>query len=72
VLDATMPTDEVAKLLHIAAMPSGDFVTLWGFMLSQLGHMPQRGEAFSWNNWDFSVMEPGTGRAGRLLVERHR
>jgi len=72
VLDATMPIAEVAKLLHITAMPAGDFVTLWGFVLAQLGHMPERGEGFSWNNWDFSVMETGIGRIGRLLVERHR
>jgi putative hemolysin len=70
-IDAAMPIDEVAKLLDVGAMPSGDFVTLWGFVLSQLGHMPQRGEGFSWNNWDFSVMELDGGRAGRLLVERH-
>jgi putative hemolysin len=72
ILDGTMPIDEVAKLLSAQELPPGDFVTLWGFALARLEHIPQRGERFSWDKWDFQVLETHPSRAGRLLAERHR
>ena len=72
IVDATMPIDEFAKLLRAKSLPPGDFVTLGGFVLSQLGHMPQRGERFSWGSWDFQVVDTDRSRIRRLLVERHR
>jgi len=55
-----------------AAAKADDFVTLGGFVLSQLSHMPQRGEHFVWDEWDFQVAEVDRSRIGRLLVRPHR
>jgi len=71
-IDAAMPMDEVTKLLKQESPPPGDFVTLAGFVLSQLSHMPQRGERFVWGKWDFQVAEMDGRRIGRLLVQPHR
>jgi putative hemolysin len=71
-IDATMPIDEVAKLLQAKSLPPGDFVTLGGFVLSQLSYMPQRGEHFVWGDWDFQVSEVDRSRIVRLLVRPHR
>ena len=71
-IDAAMPMDEVMKLLHPKSAPSGDFFTLVGFALSQLSHLPRRGEHFTWSEWDFRVAELDRNRIGRLLVRPHR
>jgi putative hemolysin len=68
IIDAAMPMDEVAKLLQPRSLPPGDFVTLGGFVLSRLNHMPARGEHFIWEDWDFQVAEANHSRIGRLLV----
>jgi putative hemolysin len=72
VIDAAMPMDEVAKLLQPKSLPAGDFVTLGGFVLSQLSHMPHRGEQFVWEGWDFQVAEVDRSRISRLLVRPHQ
>jgi putative hemolysin len=68
IMDAATPMDEVAKLLQPKSLPAGDFVTLGGFVLSQLSHMPHRGEQFVWEGWHFQVAEVDRSRIGRLLV----
>jgi putative hemolysin len=70
-MDAATPMDEVAKLLQPKSLPAGDFVTPGGFVLSQLSHMPHRGEQFVWEGWDFQVAEVDRSRIGRLLVRPH-
>jgi putative hemolysin len=71
-IDATMPMDDAMKLLQPKSPPSGDFVTLAGFALSQLSHLPRRGEHFTWDEWDFQIAEVDRNRIGRLLVRPHR
>lgn len=72
IMDAAMPMDEVAKLLQPKSLPPGDFVTLGGFVLSRLSHMPHRGEHFVWEDWDFKVTEVDRSRIHRLLVRPHQ
>jgi putative hemolysin len=67
-MDAGMPMDEVAKVLKPKSLPTGDFVTLGGFVLSRLNHIPECGERFTWEEWDFKVEEANRSRIGRLLV----
>jgi putative hemolysin len=71
-MDATMRMDEVAKVLKSKSLPPGDFVTLGGFVLSRLNHMPESGECFTWEDWDFKVAEANRSRIGRLLVRPHQ
>ena len=72
IMDAAMPMDEVAKILQSNSLPPGDFVTLGGFVLSRLSHMPHRGEHFVWEDWDFKVTEVDRSRIRRLLVRPHQ
>jgi len=71
IIDAAVPMDEVTGLLRPKSSPPGDFVTLAGFVLSQLSRLPQCGEHFVWDGWDFRVAEMDGRRIGRLLVQRH-
>ena len=71
IIDAAVPMDEVIKLLRPTSLPPRDFVTVAGFVLSQLNHLPQCGEHFVWCDWDFRIAEMDGRRIGRLLVQRH-
>ncbi|MGH9061827.1 MAG: hemolysin family protein, partial [Acidimicrobiales bacterium] len=44
VVNARMPIDEVNELLEHTALPEGDWDTVGGLILSQLGHVPVEGE----------------------------
>jgi CBS domain containing-hemolysin-like protein len=44
VVNARMPIDEVNELLDDNQLPEGDWDTVGGLMLSQLGHVPTEGE----------------------------
>jgi putative hemolysin len=68
IMDAAMPMDEAAKVLKPKSLPPGDFVTLGGFVLSRLNRMPECGEHFTWEDWDFQVAEVNRSRIGHLLV----
>lgn len=72
IIDAAMSMDEFTKLLKPKSLPPGDFVTLAGCVLSQLGHLPQLGEHFVLDEWDFQVAEMDGHRIGRLLVRPRR
>ena len=52
-----------------AELPVGDFVTLAGFVLTQLGHVPETGDEFVWNGWRFRVVEMDGRRIDKVLVE---
>jgi putative hemolysin len=56
--DGTMSIDEAATILDRGSMmDSGDYATIAGFILRQLGRIPQEGEAFDWEGWRFVVLK---------------
>ena len=52
------------------AMPTGDYETLAGFVLYQLGHIPAKGESFHWGPWRVTVKEVQQHRVVRVEMER--
>ena len=68
-IDAAMPIREMTDLNCFRKMPVGDFVTLAGFVLAQLGHVPETGEEFAWDGWRFRVVEIDGRRIDKVLVE---
>jgi putative hemolysin len=57
-LDAQLPVFEVERVLGVPGLAAGDeeYTTLAGFVLFQLGHIPQAGETFDWKDWHFEVV----------------
>ena len=55
-LDASMSTDEANDELEIG-IPEGDFDTVAGFVLAELGHIPTEGEQFDFNQLKFEIIE---------------
>ncbi|CAB4970124.1 unannotated protein [freshwater metagenome] len=55
-LSGLLHPDEVASACQFE-MPPGEFETLGGFVLAQLGHIPQVGEQFFCDHWSIGVEE---------------
>ncbi|MEI7887156.1 MAG: hemolysin family protein [Actinomycetes bacterium] len=62
-LSGLLHPDEVVEACDFA-MPDGDFETLGGFVLAQLGHIPEAGEQFFCDGWRISV----DGMEGRRVA----
>jgi len=68
-IDAAMPIREMTNLTCFRQPPVGDFVTLAGFVLAHLGHVPETGEEFARDGWRFRVVEMDGRRIDKVLVE---
>ena len=68
-INAAMPIREMTDLTCFRQPPVGDFVTLAGFVLAQLGHVPETGEEFARDGWRFRGVEMDRRRIDKVLVE---
>ena len=69
VVDARVSTDEVEDHFGVT-LPEGDYDSVGGFILDQLGHVPVMGEHVTWENLDFAVEEVSENRILRVRVSR--
>ena len=49
-------------------LPEGHFETLGGFVISQLGRLPQPGDQVTYNGWVFEVLEMDGRRIDRVMI----
>ena len=68
-LDGRLRIEQVAQALAVTDL-NGDarYTTLAGFVLHQLGHLPQPGEEFSWDGWRFEVVDLDGQRIERVTA----
>lgn len=69
-LDGRMPVFSAERTLDLPGMDVGDYETLAGFVLHQLGHLPAIGESFVWSGWRFEVVDMDGRRIDRVLASR--
>ena len=69
-VDASVPFPDVMQLIGVGAAPAGDYVTLAGFVLSQLHELPKPGDHFVWGGWRFEVVDIDARRIDMILVQR--
>ncbi len=69
VVDAKLSTDEVSEATGVE-LPEGDFDSLGGFILDQLGRLPAVGETVRWKGLEFTVEAVAENRVGRVRVTR--
>jgi CBS domain containing-hemolysin-like protein len=69
-VDGQTNVDEVRERLDID-VPEGEYVTLGGFILDVLGHIPSVGETVPLEGWDLTVQEMDKRRIARVLVRHH-
>lgn len=66
----SMPVDEMADRLFIAVPQERGYHTAAGFMLNQLGHLPDIGESFDSQGWRFEVIDLDGRRIDKILARR--
>ena len=67
-LDGRFPLDEFRELFDLGELPEGDFHTLAGLVVTQLGHIPRVSEAFDYLGLRFEVVEMDGNRVDRVRV----
>ncbi len=55
IVAGTLHADEVEEASGFG-MPEGEYETVAGFILDQLGHIPVEGESFSFEGWDLEIV----------------
>jgi CBS domain containing-hemolysin-like protein len=68
-VNARMALDEVNDLIH-AQLPEGDWDTIGGLLLSELGHVPTEGEAVEVEGWQLTAQRVQGRRIGRVRLRR--
>ncbi len=68
-VNARMPLDEVNELLR-ARLPEGDWDTVGGLLLSELGHVPTDGERVVVDGWELTAQRVQGRRIGRVRLHR--
>ena len=70
-IDGMMPAhDAFDRLGFPLRSADGDFHTIAGFALFQLGHLPQVGEHFDYEGWRFEIVDMDGRRIDKLLARR--
>jgi putative hemolysin len=70
-LDGMLPIAELKELLGLDDLPGetrGNFQTLGGFVITNLGHIPKSSDHFVWDGFRFEVMDMDGNRVDKVLV----
>lgn len=70
-LDGMVAVDELEHLVEIELPEDGDYETIAGFCLDQLGHIPRVGEYFTWSGLRFEIVDMDGHRVDRVLMTPH-
>jgi putative hemolysin len=69
-INASIPFSDAMQAVGIPQAPSGDYVTLAGFILSQLHELPKPGDHVAWAGWRFEVVDMDGRRIDMILAQR--
>ena len=70
-LDGALPVEDVKEALTLDELPGeddGEYRTLGGLAMYQLGHVPTAGDHFEWNGLRFEVVDMDGRRVDKVLV----
>jgi len=70
IMDGMVSVYDLRQKLECDELPEGDFSTLAGFLLYELGHLPQTGEKLVWGDWEFTVLAMDKNRVAKVHVRR--
>ncbi len=65
-----MPVDEFGHQMGFTMKEDPDYETVAGFVLDELKRLPELGESFVWNGWNFEVIDLDGRRIDKLLVHK--
>jgi putative hemolysin len=68
-LDGMLPNDEFKEIFNLRHLPAEEeYETLGGFVMLQMGRIPQAADQFDWNGLCFEVMDMDGKRVDKVLV----
>jgi putative hemolysin len=70
-LDGMLSTAKFKQIFDLEELPdeaTGNFHTIGGFVMLQLGHVPRAADHFEWNHLRFEVVDMDKNRVDKLLV----
>jgi putative hemolysin len=68
-LDGMLPNDEFKEIFNLRHLPDEEeYETLGGFVMMQLGRIPQPADKFEWDGLCFEVMEMDDKRVDKVQV----
>jgi putative hemolysin len=68
-LDGMLPNDEFKEIFNLRHLPDEEeYETLGGFVMMQLGRIPQPSDQFEWKGLCFEVMDMDDKRVDKVLV----
>jgi putative hemolysin len=70
IIDGMMSARDAFDRLALQPVPDGDFHTIAGFALFQLGRLPEIGEHFDYEGWRFEIVDMDGRRIDKLLAQR--
>lgn len=70
-LDGMLSVDKFKDIFHITKLPGeGNYHTLAGFVLAQMGRIPSAGNHFEWSGLRFEVVDMDKNRIDKMIVIR--
>ena len=66
-VDASISLEDLSDVLKID-FPESDFISLGGFMIAKLQHLPKKGESFIFNNHIFQVQKASDRRVLQVFI----
>ena len=68
-LDGMLPNDELKEIFNLRHLPDEEeYETLGGFVMMQMGKIPQPGDSFEWNGLCFEVVDMDGKRVDKVMV----
>ena len=70
-LDGMLPIDKLKEIFELEELPGeerGNYQTLGGFIVTQLGRIPAAADHFNWENVRFEVVDMDGNRVDKVLV----
>jgi putative hemolysin len=69
-LDGMMLIEDLKEHFQIGKLPEeGEYQTLGGFVMMQMGRVPTAGDHFDWDHFRFEVMDMDGNRVDKVLVQ---
>jgi len=71
ILDGRLPVNEFKEVLELKILPAEEqdiYQTLAGFILFRFGRLPEAGERFTWDRFEFEVISMEQNRIDKVLV----
>ena len=71
IFDGRTTIQDFKEALNIKELPADErdtYQTLGGFVLTRLGRIPEAGEKFNWNNYEFEIISMAQNRVDKVMI----